>query len=108
MISIADYFGDILGSIGNYIVLGGVGYIIKVISQIQKNVKAEAEAHKILIRYQIYRTHKWAIANGYIDYMEINFVNDLYKQYEALGGNGNTKKQVEELNDLPNNSSEKL
>lgn len=96
------YLWDLLESVGNYIVIAGVGYIIKMLSQIQENDKAKSETNKILIRYQIYRTHKWAITNGYIDYMEINFVNDLFKYYQALGGNGNTANQVKELNELPN------
>lgn len=102
MVFIISWIFGVLEEFGNLAVFGGVGYIIKLLKQIKEDNMAERESHKILIRYQIYRTHKWAISLGYIDYMEINFVNDLYKQYTKLGGNGNTKKQVEELNGLPN------
>lgn len=106
MIVILTWFFSVLEEFGNLIVFGGVGYIIKLLKQIKADNEAERESHKILIRYQIYRTHRWAINLGHIDYMEINFVNDLYKQYTKLGGNGNTKKQVQELNSLPNNLPE--
>lgn len=107
MITVVDWLISVLEEFGNLAVFGGVGYVIKLLKQIRADNEAERESHKLLIRYQIYRTHKWAVGLGHIDYMEINFVNDLYKQYAKLGGNGNTGKQIEELNDLPNNPSEK-
>lgn len=59
-----------------------------------------------LLRQQIINTHEKYMKKGCAEVYIKDNVQDMYKQYHALGGNGTITHLVEEFMDLPSNKGE--
>ena len=80
---------------------GAVMSIITLVSLIIKpflKIKASTMAS---LKYSIVRAHREYKEEGKISRIALDCMCDMYKQYEALGGNGFVGTLIQELKNLP-------
>lgn len=88
-------FGLIVSALG--LCMKGLWKKVKTFSTEQK---AMMNAMKASLRNDIVRAHDYYIARGYILIWELDNVEELYKEYCLLGGNGVAKILMEEIRAL--------
>ena len=96
---------NILQMILNYIVpfvLGGIiGFLGTKIKRHNKKDKAIEEGLVALLRNELVRRYREYKQKGEMSILDKENIEDMFKQYENLGGNGTVKKMYKELLDLP-------
>lgn len=96
---------NILQMILNYVVpliLGGIiGFLSTKIKNHNKKDKAIEEGLVALLRNELVRRYREYKQKGEMSILDKENVEDMFKQYENLGGNGTVKKMYKELLDLP-------
>ncbi len=68
-------------------------------------LNAIGDGVKMTLRDRIYQAYKYHIKNGYCDFADLTHIDDLYKQYQALGGNGSVTKLMDDIHDLPSHKT---
>lgn len=88
---------------GAIVVLLGVGYklLTKQIKRMVEEQKAVKLGTRATLRYDIITVHNRYIEKGHCPIYWQEVVEDMHKQYAALGGNGTVTKLVEDLKKLP-------
>lgn len=96
---------NILQIILNYMVpliLGGIiGFLSTKIKNHNKKDKAIEEGLVALLRNELVRRYREYETKGEMAILDKENIEDMFKQYENLGGNGTVKKMYKELLDLP-------
>lgn len=64
-------------------------------------LNAIGDGVKMTLRDRIYQAYKFHMHNGYCDFADLTHVDNLYKQYQALGGNGSVTKLMDDIHSLP-------
>lgn len=71
----------------------------------KKSEKSEAKSIKFglisLLKSEIVKTHEKCLKKGICTIYEMELVEDIYKNYTQLGGNGCAEKLVNDLKKLP-------
>ena len=96
---------NILQIILNYMVpliLGGIiGFLSTKIKNYNKKDKAIEDGLVALLRNELVRRYREYETKGEMAILDKENIEDMFKQYENLGGNGTVKKMYKELLDLP-------
>lgn len=96
---------NILQIVFNYIVpllLGGmIGFLSTKMKNHNKKDKAIEEGLVALLRNELVRRYREYEQKGEMSILDKENVEDMFKQYENLGGNGTVKKMYKELLELP-------
>ena len=66
-----------------------------------QTVHAMHEGMRCLMRQQIIEVHAVTTRKGYITYLELQHVSQVYDAYHALGGNGSATELMEDIKGLP-------
>lgn len=66
-----------------------------------QTVHAMHEGMRCLMRQQIIEVHSDVTRKGYITYLELQHVSQVYDAYHALGGNGSATELMEDIKGLP-------
>ena len=87
------------------LLIAGLGVLYKHLSKkVQQNKEENAairEGVRSLLRRQIIADCEDALSEGYCPTTTKDTIQDMYKSYHALGGNGTVTKLVDQLMDLP-------
>lgn len=73
----------------------------KTYKQRETYIVAIGNGMKVLLADRIHQAHKYNIHNGYCCYNDLSYVENLYKEYCNLGGNGTITKLMEDIRALP-------
>lgn len=96
---------NVLQMILNYIVtlvLGGIiGFLSTKVKNHNKKDKAIEEGLVALLRNELVRRYREYETKGEMAILDKENIEDMFKQYENLGGNGTVKKMYKELLNLP-------
>lgn len=66
-----------------------------------KRWNATESGVQALLRNEIIKSYNHYMERGFLPIHERDNINNLYKQYQNLGGNGTVPRLMEELEDLP-------
>lgn len=84
------------------------GYLTVKFNKLNQKYKVQQERWiatqngvQALLRNEIIKTYNHYMEKGFIPIHERDNLNNLYKQYKNLGGNGTIPRLMEELEDLP-------
>ena len=84
------------------VILGGsIAWISKTVINLKKKNYATQCGVKALLRDRIIAKYELYIDKGYIPIYARENINELYKEYKALGGNGVIDDLINELFSLP-------
>lgn len=90
--------------IGFSVIVGALGFCMKglwkKIKTFSVELRALITAMKASLRNDIIKAHERYLARGYILIWELDNVEELYKEYCLLGGNGVVKGLMEEIREL--------
>ncbi len=96
---------NILQIILNYIIplaLGGlIGFLGAKLKDMKKKNNSIEKGLVALLRDRLIQTYREYEVKGEISILDKENIEDMFKQYENLGGNGTVKKMYEELLELP-------
>ena len=96
---------QIISIIINYIipvVLGAIiGFTVTQLKALKKKNKAIEEGLVALLRNELVRRYREYEQKGEVSILDKENMEEMFKQYENLGGNGTVKKLMEELFKLP-------
>lgn len=96
---------NILQIIFNYIIPLVLGTIIGFLSTKIKNYKRKDKVIEdglvALLRNELVRRYREYEQKGEMSILDKENIEDMFKQYENLGGNGTVKKMYKELLELP-------
>ena len=70
------------------------------LDQISKEIEEARGIYKALLHHEIFITSKAAIERGYISAMELQNLDELYKAYRNLNGNGTAQRLYQEAQRL--------
>ena len=96
---------NVLQMVFNYfvpLVLGGViGFLSTKMKSHNEKDKAIEEGLVALLRNELVRRYREYKQKGEMSILDKENIEDMFNQYENLGGNGTVKKMYKELLDLP-------
>ena len=96
---------QIISIIINYIIpviLGAIiGFTVTQLKALKKKNKAIEEGLVALLRNELVRRYREYEQKGEVSILDKENMEEMFKQYENLGGNGTVKKLMEELFKLP-------
>lgn len=78
-----------------------VGYLYSKIQRLIKKMTATEEGIKALLRDCIIKSYNKCMERGYCLIYELENIEEMYKQYHALHGNGTVTELVEKIKELP-------
>lgn len=91
-------------------ILGCMGFweLLRYILESRRKKKtALEEATLALIHETLYPLLEEAVLRGYVGIEEFDRIDNLYRPYERLGGNGTTKRRYDIVQDLPRTDDRK-
>ena len=91
----------VVGSVMTAAVLAACGWMARSISVISAKINASNDGTKYLLKDRITQSCRYHLRQGYIEPHEMECLLDMYKQYEALGGNSYIHAKVDEVMALP-------
>lgn len=95
---------NVIGMIINSLiptVLGGIiGFISAKLKKNKKKDKAIEEGVQALLRNEIIRRYREFESKGEISILDQENLEEMFTQYQNLGGNGTVKKMMNDLNSL--------
>ena len=80
--------------------------VVPSITYLYIKIVAVREGMRALLRDRIYQTYNHYIEKGYYPIYARENVEDMYRQYRALGGNGTVTSLIEKLDELPTEAEE--
>lgn len=83
------------------ILTAATGYCIKFLKREAKGYKAIKETQRALLKDRIVQTHDYFCEKESIGKYSLETVEDLFKQYQNLGGNSFVLGMVDEIRELP-------
>jgi len=96
---------NVLQIILNYmipLILGAIiGFLSTKIKSYKEKDKAIEEGLVALLRNELVRRYREYEQKGEMSILDKENIEDMFKQYENLGGNGTVKKMCKELLELP-------
>ena len=96
---------QIISIIINYIIpviLGAIiGFTVTQLKALKKKNKAIEEGLVALLKNELVRRYREYEQKGELSILDKENMEEMFKQYENLGGNGTVKKLMEELFKLP-------
>lgn len=98
---IKTFIISIIFSVGTGIISGAVLSLSKKLKYAMEYLNAIGDGVKMTLRDRIYQAYKYHIKNGYCDFSDLTHIDNLYKQYQALGGNGSITKLIDDIHSLP-------
>ena len=69
--------------------------------QIDRDLQQRRRISRALLHHEIFQTARQALEKGYISEYELENLDELYKPYKAIGGNGTAEKLYNDCKDLP-------
>lgn len=78
-----------------------VVYIRKLLSDSKGTHKTLKQSQQALLRYQIVQAHDYFRSKGSIGKYSLSTLEELYKSYKELGGNGFVAGIMEEIREIP-------
>lgn len=101
-----DFIITILFSVATSSITAFIFWFVKRLQQALDYLNAIGDGVKMTLRDRVYQAYKFHIKNGYCEFADLTHVDDLYKHYQALGGNGTVTKLMEDIHDLPSQKSD--
>ena len=85
----------------NPLLVAGVGYIIKILTDNRKNNKAASRGIMLLLRQRIMQLHKKFVTNGEpMSHDDYDDIVETYNTYKELGGNLMIDKLFHEIDEI--------
>lgn len=100
-----DFIFTVILSVGTSAITALIFWIVRRMQQALDYLNAISDGLKMALRDRIYQAYKYHMRNGYCEFADLSHADDLYKQYQALGGNGSVTKLMEDIHDLPTKPS---
>ncbi len=83
------------------IITSMAGYLYKKLKTYYNLLEATTNGVKVLLKGEIIRRYNENKKTGEITLFDKEIINELYKEYRNLGGNGLVSEFVNEINDIP-------
>lgn len=80
---------------------GGIGFLSSKVKKDRAKEKAVEEGVQALLRNELVRRYREYEIKGEMSILDKENIEEMFKQYENLGGNGTVKQLMTELMHLP-------
>lgn len=91
----------VIHELGGLVISGLFGAVVTAMTVFFKRQKAVEEGLKALLKSEIRREYKELSQKEFIAIADLDSVEDLYKPYHAMGGNGTGTELVERIRNMP-------